>query len=114
MQEIVDEMSTFELSPEHQHVPGEEMDESEKKKCDTIEDRMNRLYGDKSMDFVLSEFSLGSLDAEYLKSSREAIKHAEYILEQSKPLRPPKRRMYSGKVENSASKDPWDHKWGLI
>ena len=25
----MDEMSTFELSPEHQHVPGEEMDESE-------------------------------------------------------------------------------------
>ena len=29
--EIVDEMSAFELTPEHQHVPGEEMDESEKK-----------------------------------------------------------------------------------
>jgi len=46
MQEIVDEMSTFELSPEHQHVPGEEMDESEKK---TVSVSFGQIYLSKPM-----------------------------------------------------------------
>ena len=46
MQEIVDEMSTFELTPEHQHVPGEEMDESEKK---TVTVSFGQIYLSKPM-----------------------------------------------------------------
>jgi len=46
MQEIVDEMSTFELEPEHQHMPGEDAEVSERK---TYKVQFGQIYLSKPM-----------------------------------------------------------------